>query len=204
MNKYHAIRICPNCSKCITHTSTVSQAHVDRGIINAIKNNRTCLSCARSGDNNPSKMEHVKKLRSEFLKNNNPSRGKPAWNRGQTRDQNTKRKISDTIRNSGGRCKERNPNFGKFKEHSINDSYISYSRRVRVLTERNIHQLPNYDPNLRGRVGIPGAYQVDHIKPILECWLDNIPADLAANVSNLQFIPWEDNLARRKWKSKIK
>ena len=196
---YYAYRQCPECNRVIQHTSKGNQASADNIAKLAIVNKRLCLSCARSGDRNPSKLPHVRDARSKFLKQNNPSAGKPAWNRNVPRPIETKEKMRNTIQKNGGRESHRNANYGKFKEHSINLDFKLYSQRVRVLTERNKHLIPNYDQALRGRVGISGAYQIDHIKSILQCWYEGIDPEVAAAIDNLQFIPWQENLHKRRW-----
>jgi len=196
---YYAYRQCPECNRTVQHTSKRSQDGADSIVKLAIVNKRLCLRCARSGDRNPSKLPHVREARSKFLKQNNPSAGKPAWNRGIPRPAETKEKIRNTIQLNGGRDGKRNANYGKFKDHSINLDFKLYNQRIRVLTERNKHLIPNFNESIRGRVGETGAYQIDHKKSIIECWREGISPEQAADVSNLQFIPWQENLRKRKW-----
>ena len=51
----------------------------------------------------------------------------------------------------------------------------------------------NKDPNKKGRCGVKGAYQIDHIIPIQYGFMNNIPPEKLASPINLQFISWEDN-----------
>jgi hypothetical protein len=78
--------------------------------------------------------------------------------------------------------------------------YQKYCRRVRHLTNKtyldNEHVLnPLNLP--RTLCGVPGGYQLDHIKGIRECFHDGWTVEQAAHLSNLQFISWESNLAKR-------
>ena len=113
--------------------------------------------------------------------------------------------IKQTKQLNGGSSGERNSNYGKFKYHNVFDDYQAYLERVRVLTERVRFSIPNYDESKRGRSGMSGAYQIDHIKAILDCWYEGLPAEEAASLDNLRFIPWEENQSYRKWdRCKIK
>lgn len=71
-----------------------------------------------------------------------------------------------------------------------------YKREVWKYTYRNdLESLPNFDK--RGRNGVKGAYQIDHIISINEGWEKGIPAEEIGKYSNLQMITWEEN--RKKW-----
>ena len=76
------------------------------------------------------------------------------------------------------------------------DKKKKYQRKVRSLTRKqDISGLPNYD-KLRGLHGTPGAYQVDHIISVREGFEKNIPPATIADITNLQIIPWKDNLTK--------
>jgi hypothetical protein len=67
-----------------------------------------------------------------------------------------------------------------------------YKREVWKYTYRNnLESLPNWE--LRGRNGVEGAYQLDHIVSINEGWEKNIPAEQIGKMENLQMITWEKN-----------
>ena len=70
-----------------------------------------------------------------------------------------------------------------------------YYRLVWKLTKRCDKTLiKNYDKLAEDNTaGQPGALHLDHIYPISEGYANNIPADLLADISNLQYIPWLDN-----------
>ena len=86
-------------------------------------------------------------------------------------------------------------NYNKFSEHI--PAFIKYKRIVNRLTNKVVNLIPGYNKSKRGRAGIRGAYQVDHIITIKHGFLNGIPHKVIANISNLQFITWEDNLKRR-------
>jgi RNA polymerase subunit RPABC4/transcription elongation factor Spt4 len=71
-----------------------------------------------------------------------------------------------------------------------------YKREVWRLTYKNpLNTLPNWER--RGRCGVDGAYQLDHIISINEGWEGGIPAEEIAKWENLRMIPWKEN--RNKW-----
>ena len=76
----------------------------------------------------------------------------------------------------------------------------AYINEVHKLTRKQpLHTLPNYSKLEEnwGRMGVDGAYQIDHIVSIDKGWKDMIPAEEIANISNLQVMKWEDNLRKQ-------
>ncbi len=71
-----------------------------------------------------------------------------------------------------------------------------YKREVWRLTYKQpLNELENWDK--RGRCGVDGAYQLDHIKSINWGWENQIPAEVISDWDNLRMIPWKEN--REKW-----
>jgi endogenous inhibitor of DNA gyrase (YacG/DUF329 family) len=71
-----------------------------------------------------------------------------------------------------------------------------YKREVWRLTyQQPLDTLANWDK--RGRCGVDGAYQLDHIKSINWGWENKVSAEVIAEWSNLRMIPWKEN--RDKW-----
>lgn len=72
-------------------------------------------------------------------------------------------------------------------------TYKEYNRIVKKETnQKPVHLLENY--KYRGRSGKVGAYQLDHIYSIRQGFKNNIDPHIIANIKNLRFIPWEENL----------
>ena len=98
------------------------------------------------------------------------------------------------------------------KKHSIKreldiPKYRKYNNKVRRLTESNYAKYkevinPNDYP--RTLCGVVGGYQVDHIIEVRECFDNGISAEDCASLENLQMIPWETNLKKRKLKGFLK
>lgn len=70
-----------------------------------------------------------------------------------------------------------------------------YKNEVWRLTYRQpVEGLENWDR--RGRCGVDGAYQLDHIQSIDWGFRNGIPAEEIARFENLRMIPWKDNLLK--------
>lgn len=202
---YISYRNCPKCGSETANKSQKSQAKADYLSAKSAEAGKLCRSCIATNVNDRrwADLDNIKKQSQRFLITN-PSKGKPAWNRGIPRDEKTKAAISNTISKLGGRFGNKNPNFGKFKNHNTSEDYKLFKNRVHTLTERVKHLIPNYNDSLRGRCGIEGKFQIDHIKPITDCWYENWTPEQAADLSNLRFISWEENLKLRKWEKRNK
>ena len=77
--------------------------------------------------------------------------------------------------------------------------YKKYYGRVYRLTEKvynsNIDSI-NPEGHTRGLCGVEGAYQLDHIIPVRFGFDNDIPPKVIADASNLQMLPWKDNLLK--------
>jgi len=88
------------------------------------------------------------------------------------------------------------------KDYGEKTEFEKYYREVRTLTEKTYKEnFETLNPNKYERTlaGVEGGYQLDHIKPITECFREKVPAEVCASVNNLQLITWEENLKRRKF-----
>ena len=74
-------------------------------------------------------------------------------------------------------------------------AFKKYKLLVYKLTEKqNIKSLDNYDK--RGKAGVQGAYHLDHKFSINEGFKQGIEPEIIANINNLEFIPWEENIKK--------
>lgn len=74
--------------------------------------------------------------------------------------------------------------------------YKKYRRETLKITNKQpIFLLPNFEK--RGVSGSEGAYQLDHKYSILQGFNDNIKPEIIGCLSNLEFIPWEENARKR-------
>ena len=75
-------------------------------------------------------------------------------------------------------------------------AYLKFKKEVYFLTKKNdLKRLPNFE--YRGLCGVKGAYQLDHMYSILEGFKNGVESKIIANINNLEFIPWEENLKKR-------
>ena len=76
---------------------------------------------------------------------------------------------------------------------------MAYSDLVRRHSRANLRRFPkllNPHGHKLGRSGERGAYQLDHIIPVLVCWQYGVSETNASSIGNLQVIPWFVNLSR--------
>jgi hypothetical protein len=71
-----------------------------------------------------------------------------------------------------------------------------YKEVWRITNQQNISIIENSD-KLRARAGIKGGYQLDHIISISKGWKMKINPYIIGDISNLQFITWEENLKKQ-------
>ena len=84
-------------------------------------------------------------------------------------------------------------NFDEYKLRYPKKQF--YKREVWRLTyQKPIDTLENWE--LRGRCGVEGAYQLDHIRSIDWGWKNGIDAEVIAQWDNLRMIPWKTNLLK--------
>lgn len=78
------------------------------------------------------------------------------------------------------------------------DAWEAYKIDVwRITNQQPLHLLENYDK--RGINGEDGAYTLDHIYSIRKGFNNNVPPDEIGTISNLQMLPWLDNIIKG-WK----
>lgn len=78
-------------------------------------------------------------------------------------------------------------NYKKYKNAVYRLSQIVYNENKNIIN-------PNNYP--RTKMGVQGGWQLDHIKPISECFNEGISIQDAADVKNLRMLPWKENLMR--------
>lgn len=201
------IRKCPKCNSDIIHKGK-------HNCINAEKDGKLCKKCMHSGksqkDMYGDKYEEIIEKRSTSLKKVNH------WWQEKIVES---RKINGTyvhtkeykdwlsknsVFNDTGKnhvkikkiLKEKNISYEEYLDKF--SAYQIYHKLVRYLTNKQDLKSLKYF-NKRGKCGVKGAYQLDHIIEISEGFVNNIDATIIADIKNLQFIPWEENIKKRKY-----
>jgi len=64
----------------------------------------------------------------------------------------------------------------------------------KITYQQELTGLPNWDS--RGRCGVDGAYQLDHIVSIDAGWKNGISPQDIGHIENLIMLPWKDNLLK--------
>lgn len=195
-------RNCPKCQKILHHKCKYSARQCYR-------QKRVCASCGswtkgQTKETNPVIKAYSQK-HSEWVKNFRKTN--PPWNKGLTKENNEILRYIGECRLGIPHTVETRKLIGEYTRKLWDSGYwggrssnewIRYRNKVQYLTRKTILKIPNYDPIKKGRCGVEGAYQIDHIMPIKYGFMNNVPPEDVASPSNLQFIPWEENLKKGK------
>ena len=89
--------------------------------------------------------------------------------------------------------------YQRYPAYEYGEDYKDYKNAVYRLSqkvyEENIETInPNNYP--RTRMGVDGGWQLDHIKPVIDCFREGITIEEASNINNLRMLPWKENLMR--------
>lgn len=131
------------------------------------------------GKKNP---EHSKKMK-----------GRTPWNKGKTNVQEKLYGIDNPSLRA--RLKRLNLSLDEYDNWKIEKK--AYYRKVwRITNRQNLNLLENSDKE-RGLAGRNGVYHLDHIVSISYGFENKIDPNIIGDITNLQFIPWEDNLKKQ-------
>jgi len=89
--------------------------------------------------------------------------------------------------------------YGIKRTYNMTEFQI-YNNKVRRLSESQYVKHKNIlNPNNHPRTlcGVDGGYQLDHINSVRACFDAGVSVEECSHLSNLQFIPWQLNLAKR-------
>lgn len=78
--------------------------------------------------------------------------------------------------------------------------YSHYYRIVRAATLKNVKKLKLFDLTLISR----GSFHIDHIRSVLDCFLDGLSPEQAAHPANLRILSAQDNLRKSDRSDKTK
>lgn len=77
--------------------------------------------------------------------------------------------------------------------------YRKYRNRVATLTKITYNQykdIINPEGHTRAIAGVAGGYHLDHVISCREGFESNMPPEQISDVSNLQMLPWRDNIVK--------
>jgi hypothetical protein len=94
------------------------------------------------------------------------------------------------------KMKETRIKNGNMLEPKTREDFKMYSYYVWLETYK--HQNKLIDREKRGRCGIEGAYNLDHLVSVYDGFQNNIPTYIIGSINNLKYIPWEENLSKNK------
>ena len=89
--------------------------------------------------------------------------------------------------------------YQRYPAYEYSEDYKNYKNAVYRLSHKIYEENkdiinPNNYP--RSRMGIEGGWQLDHIKPVIECFREGLSIEETSNISNLRMLPWRENLMR--------
>lgn len=196
-------RNCPQCNTLIKYKSY-------QGYESGIKLNSKCRKCGsgwskgltkETSDSIRMNAKNGSKTKKEKFKSGELH----PWNKGLTKETSQILKKNAEAHRGFKHTEETKRIIGKHSKERWDSGYYDnqygdnhtefkyYQHKVHRLTDKVKHLIEGYDESKRGKMGVSGAYQIDHIVDIKYGFDNNIPAEDIAHISNLQFIPWEDN-----------
>jgi hypothetical protein len=145
-------------------------------------------------------LKKMRKAKEDYVPWNKGIGGITPWNKGLTaieddRVKSYQQKQRGQIRQGNYPKGESHP---QYKEDT--SEYKKYRQKVNLLTEKNYVKFKNVvNPENKPRTlcGVDGGYQLDHIYPVYEGFVNNIPPEEIAKVENLRVIPWKENLIKK-------
>lgn len=89
--------------------------------------------------------------------------------------------------------------YQRYPAYEYSEDYKNYKNAVYRLSQKiyedNKEKInPNNYP--RTRMGVDGGWQLDHIKPVIECFREGMTIEEASDINNLRMLPWKENLMR--------
>lgn len=183
---------CTNCGKEVSYKNKVSWMNVRTKL--AKDGFYHCRSCGgkigrENSDKKPTGRPKGSKTHPDKRKNHSrPGAGKRL---------NAIKEGTAYYRWLDGMAKDRG--WKSWEDYSTNiKTYKQYRANViRVTNQQPLHLLENF--NKRGVNGEEGAYTLDHIVSIKKGFIENIDPEVIGNLSNLQMLPWEENITKG-WK----
>jgi len=174
----------------------------------------SCYRCSKLAEKNPA---FNKPKTGEWLnKVSNSLKGKNTWSRGRTLTDEHKKRITLGLYQAYESNKRKSDGYlislgmenglaiGLTRdeyEQLITNKKQYYNEVHKITKRQNIQSLKYFEKRGKSKKGTDN-YQLDHIIPISEGFRNNIDPYIIGDISNLRFIPWQENIQRNK-KNKI-
>lgn len=176
--------------------SAPSQQTIEKRVNTRKQNNIPAWN--RGVKTGPESQETRRKKSLSAIGNQNAA-GTPSWNSGLTAE--TDERVFKYANAQKGQSRQGNYISGKEHPNWRDDreDFLRYRYEVSKVTERNYREFReeiNPHQHKRGLAGEDGAYHLDHIVPVRWCFENNISADIAGSIDNLQMMLWEENLSK--------
>jgi len=145
-------------------------------------------------------LERMRKAKENYIPWNKGIYGTIPWNKGLTAEKDDR--VKSYQQKQLGQIRRGNYVSGKNHPQYKDDTpqYKKYRKQVDLLTEKNYvkyKDIINPDNKPRTKCGVEGGYQLDHIDPVYEGYINNISPEELAKVENLRIIPWKENLIKK-------
>ena len=212
-------RECPKCEKTLYYATY-------RNLQRAIQNNRHCNTCRRLSPEQRKKMSETNLRRGilpplttkEYMASRNYKFFKNCPRCNTQMKYTTQWRLVESIRKGTLciRCRAIVSDAGKYritseavkKMRATKAGFVSWEEYLimypikkqykaevwRHTYKQSLNELENYDK--RGRMGVEGAYQIDHIISVDEGFKKGISAEKIGHISNIQILPWKENLEK--------
>lgn len=188
-------RNCPKCGKLLRYTLKGNLQH-------AINGNWPCRKCSQKGTTNP---KHGKWVREHQSGKNNPMYGKRHSKFTKALAKRNRATVFENDPSIMQKIRAKLAGYDSWEQYQReHPKFLQYKDDVWVHTNRALKMNPvlkNFEK--RGRCGVSGAFQLDHIISIKEGFLHNTDPKEIGSYDNIRMIPWEENLSRRN-KQRIK
>jgi len=133
--------------------------------------------------------------------------GKVPWNKGKTKiysnetlEKMQKAKENYVPWNAGLDMKQLGYVSWNKKPENEKTKYKEYRYFIDKLSEINYvkhYDIINPEHRPRTKCGVEGGYQLDHIYPVYEGYVNNISPEEISKLENLRIIPWQENQRKK-------
>jgi len=215
-------RNCPACKKELSYTDgsnfkrAVKNNSVCANCRKMPESLKTTLSEYWTGRKNPNYKRRAKEERPDNYVRNCPDCGEKIsyvknWAYSQAIKNNTKCPkcvISTRMKKTGvtyiltqdqiNKMAATKAGYDSWEEYQANiPEFEKYRKQVWSITSKQpLEKLKNFEK--RGRLGVEGAFNIDHIYSIHKGFMTGIDPVIIGNIDNLRMIPWLENIKKHK------